>query len=136
MSATVSNGEDAMRLAWMLAAGVALGSAGAEAATLDDFQVNSTRQLVALCSVTPSDTYYVDAIQFCYGFLSGAYQFHNAVVSHGGIKRLACPAKVPSREEFATYFAQWARSAPPEVMDEPAVEGLARAAAARWPCPR
>lgn len=125
-----------MRLAWMLAATVALGGTGAKAAELEDFQVNSTRQLATLCGVTPTDTYYVDAIQFCYGFLTGAYQFHSAVVGPGGLKPLACPATVPSRDEFATYFVSWARSAPPEILAEPAVQGLARAAAARWPCPR
>ena len=108
-----------MRLAWVMAAAVALGGTGAKAASLEDFQVRSTSQLAALCGVVPADTYYVEAIQLCYGYLSGAAQFHNAVVGKGGLKPLACPTNEPSRSEFATYFANWAKNATPRCWRSP-----------------
>jgi hypothetical protein len=129
-----------MRLRLAAAAGgaaFALASGGVQAADLQDFEVRSTAQLAALCGAGPSDELYVEAIQFCYGYLSGAAQFHNAVVGQGGLKPLACPTEEPNRSEFAQYFAGWARNtATPAQLAEPAVQGLARAAVAKWPCPR
>lgn len=126
-----------MRSGWAMAAAVLALGGGVQAATLEDFQVRTTSQLAALCGASPDSAYYAEALQFCYGYLSGAAQFHNAVVGRGGLKPLACPTTEPSRSEFAQYFVSWARNtASPEQLAEPAVQGLARAAVARWPCPR
>lgn len=126
-----------MRHKLAAAAAIAFAWNGAQAAELEDFKVRSTAQLAALCGASPDNELYAEAIQFCYGYLSGAAQFHNAVVGQGGLKPLACPTGEPSRSEFARYFAGWARgTATPEQLAEPAVQGLARAAVAKWPCPR
>ena len=83
------------------------------------------------------DALYAEALQFCYGYISGAAQFHNALVGEGGLRPLACPTEEPTRREFAEYFVNWARTtATPEQLAEPAVQGMARAAVAKWPCPR
>jgi hypothetical protein len=116
-----------------MAAALAWGSA--DAADLQDFQVTSVTQLADLCGAAPDDELYVEAIQFCYGYISGAAQFHSAVVGRGGLKPVACPTRDATRSEFAQYFVSWARTtATSEQLAEPAVEGMARAAAARWPC--
>jgi hypothetical protein len=110
---------------------------GAGAADLQDFQVTSVTQLADLCGAAPDDPLYVEAIQFCYGYISGAAQFHTALVGRGGLKPIACPTRDATRSEFAGYFVSWARStATREELAEPAVQGMARAAAAKWPCPR
>ena len=118
-----------------MAAALAWGSA--EAADLQDFEVTSVTQLADLCGAAPDDALYVEAIQFCYGYISGAAQFHSAVVGKGGLKPIACPTRDATRSEFAEYFVSWVRTtATPEQLAEPAVQGMARAAAAKWPCPQ
>lgn len=46
------------------------------AADADNFRVNSTGDLLALCSADPAAPNYSAAIHFCHGFASGAYQYY------------------------------------------------------------
>jgi hypothetical protein len=125
-----------MRRTIMVAVAVVATWASAEAAEVQDFQATTVDQLARICGADPTDDLYVEAIQFCYGYISGAVQFHNALVGDGGIKPIACPTARATRQEFAEYFASWARTtATPEQLAEPAVQGMARAAAAKYPCP-
>ena len=98
--------------------------------------MTSVTQLADLCGATPDDALYVEAIQFCYGYISGAAQFHNAVVGKGGLKPVACPTRDATRSEFAGVLRLLgAEHGPrPSSCAEPAVQGMARAAAAQWPC--
>jgi hypothetical protein len=119
------------------AAGMLLLSSHGQAAELDNFRASTAADLAALCGASPDSAYYNEAMQFCYGYISGAAQFHTAVVSAGGLKPIACPTEDATREQFARFFVNWARtSATPDQLREPPVEGMARAAAARWPCAR
>ena len=123
-----------LKLATLGAAAIAWSSA--HAAELQDFQVDTVDQLARLCGASPTSDLYVEAIQFCYGYISGAVQFHNAIVGAEGIQPIACPPASATREEFARYFANWAEgSATPAERAEPAIQGAARAAARRYPCP-
>ena len=126
-----------MRLKLMATIAAALTWSSAEAAQLQDFEVATTNQLASLCGANPSDELYVEAIQFCYGYIEGAVQFHNAMVRAGTIRKpLACPPAGTTRDEFAQYFGTWARTqATPQQLAEPALEGATRAAAMRYPCP-
>jgi hypothetical protein len=129
------NRESGMRRKILAAAAVAATWASAEAAEVQDFQATTVDQLARICGAEPSDDLYVEAIQFCYGYISGAVQFHNALVGDGGIRPIACPTASATRQEFAEYFASWARTtATAEQLAEPAVQGMARAAAAKYPC--
>jgi hypothetical protein len=124
-----------MRTTMMMAAGLLCLSAAASAASLENFRANSTADIAALCGADPDSTFYAEAKQFCFGYISGAVQFHNAVVRTGAVEPIACPSAEATREQFASYFADWARTtATPAELAEPPVEGMARAAAARWPC--
>jgi hypothetical protein len=130
------NREARMRRTIMVAVAVVATWASAEAAEVQDFQATTVDQLARICGADPTDDLYVEAIQFCYGYISGAVQFHNALVGDGGIKPTACPTAGATRQEFAEYFASWARTtATPEQLAEPAVQGVARAAVAKYPCP-
>jgi hypothetical protein len=124
-----------LKVAAVIAAGIAWSSV--EAAELQDFQVKTVDQIARLCGASPSSDLYVEAIQFCYGYISGAVQFHESIVGARGIKAIACPPATATREEFASYFANWAENtATPAQRSEPAVQGMARAAALRYPCAR
>ena len=60
---------------------VMLAAGGIEAATPEHFQVRTTADLIALCSVGKDDPLWKESIHFCHGFLVGAYQFQEALYS-------------------------------------------------------
>jgi hypothetical protein len=64
-------------------------AAGAETR---NFDLETTADLVALCSCPPDDPLYAQALQFCYGYLAGLAHLHRALVGDGKIERLACPS--------------------------------------------
>jgi hypothetical protein len=74
-------------------------------------------------------------LRFCDGFISGAGQFYEAVLGPKWIRPIACPEHLVSRQEMADVFLAWTRDHG-DLMQEKAVEGLMRAAVAKWPCPR
>lgn len=98
-----------------------------------NFVATTTRDLVALCSDEPGDALYVEAKQFCYGFLAGVAQFHRSVAHGDGIRPIACPKQEVTRAQLATVFLDWAK-ANPQSNDDLPVQSLSRAAAAKWPC--
>jgi hypothetical protein len=115
----------------MAAAGSLTGPAlGAETR---NFDLETTADLVALCSCPPDDPLYAQALQFCYGYLAGMAHLHRALVEDGKIERLACPSHEVAREELAGLFLDWVRDNP-AALDTPAVESVKRAAVAAWPC--
>ena len=60
----------------------------------------SNLPLYALCTVSPKDPLYKEALHFCHGYLLGAVEYHEAVTAGPEGKRLFClPAKEPSRDE-------------------------------------
>ncbi len=125
-----------MRLKLAAAVAAVFAWSSAEAADLQDFQVTTVDQLARLCGASPSSDLYVEAIQFCYGYISGAVQFHESLVGKRGTRAIACPPATATREEFARYFANWAQgTATAGQLAEPAIQGMARAAALRYPCP-
>lgn len=126
-----------MRLKLAAVAVAAIAWSSADAAELQDFQVNTVDQLARLCGASPESNLYLEAKQFCYGYISGAVQFHNSIVGARGIKPIACPPASATREDFARYFSNWAENtATPAEQGEAAIQGAARAAAMRYPCPR
>jgi hypothetical protein len=51
------------------------------AASEKDFEVQSTENLINLCTAAPDDPLYQQAINFCHGFLVGAYRYYEAAGS-------------------------------------------------------
>jgi Rap1a immunity proteins len=100
-----------------------------------NFNLATTRDLVALCSEQPDDPLYSEALQFCYGYVAGVAQLHRALVRAGQIKPAACPQYEVTREVLVRVLLDWAR-ANPGGMDELPAESVKRAAVAAWPCRR
>ena len=44
----------------------------------EDFEINATENLLNLCTASPGDPLYYQAVNFCHGFLVGAYHYHVA----------------------------------------------------------
>ena len=80
---------------FLLAVGIILpGFAGA--ASEQDFEVQTTENLINLCTAAPDDPLYHQAINFCHGFLVGAYRYYEAAGSGpAGLKLVCLPNSAP-----------------------------------------
>jgi hypothetical protein len=120
-----------------VAAVVALLGASAVRAELntEQFKIRSTQDLVDLCAADSSTPLGRDAINFCHGFVSGAWHYHQAQANGPGGERIVCPPDPPpTRTEAIAQFVAWSR-AHPEYMGDAPVETLFRFFVERWPCP-
>jgi hypothetical protein len=123
-----------LRLLGLTFALVLMLPAVAISATLEDFQVKNTQALINLCTATPDDTKYKEAVHFCHGYLVGAFHYYK--VTHVGpdIEPFVCfPDPPPSRNEAFRMFIEWAQ-AHPEHMNEAPVETEFRFLIETWPC--
>lgn len=108
------------------------GMAGAVDET--DFEVNTTGALLNLCTTAPDDPLYAQAINFCHGYLVGAYHYYQAVsAGPKGIQLVCAPEPEPTRNEAIAMFIDWAK-AHPQHWSEPAVESEFRFLMETWPC--
>lgn len=100
----------------------------------DDFEIDTTQNLLNLCTASPGDPLYYQAINFCHGFMVGAYHYHVAE-SNGpkGVKLVCLPDPPPSRTETVDMFVEWAK-ARPQYWKEEAVETEFRFLIEQWPC--
>ena len=106
----------------------------AGAVSEEDFKVETTQNLINLCTVCKDDPLYNHAINFCHGFLVGAFRYYLADSSGPkGIKLLCPPDPPPSRNETIQMFVDWAK-AHPQYMKERAVETEFRFLMEIWPC--
>lgn len=111
-----------------------MGPGFAGAVTQEDFQVNTTGNLINLCTAPPSDPLYQAAINFCHGFLVGAYRYYHASNSGPEGDRLVClPKPPPTRNQAIAAFIGWAK-AHPQYMQESPVETEFRFLMEKWPC--
>ena len=102
----------------------------------DDFVIDTTGDLIDLCTAPKSDPLHKEAVNFCVGYLVGAYHYH--VVENAGPKgrRLVCPPDPPpSRTEAVIMFVDWVKKHP-EYMDEEPVETWFRFLIEKYPCKR
>jgi len=106
----------------------------ATAVTEKDFEAHTARQFVGLCTVSPDDPLYHQAINFCHGYFEGAYQYYEAITSGPkGIKFVCVPDPLPTRNDAIGWFVEWAESNP-QHMDERPVEAQFRFLMEKWPC--
>jgi hypothetical protein len=117
-----------------MAASMAAVTAPVAAAQPEDFQARTTAEFAKLCDADPTSSGYAEAVQFCYGYITGAAQFYYAALGPEGIAPIACPPAGVTRQQAVDMFLTWAQ-AHPELMNEEPIQGLMRAAAATWPCP-
>lgn len=122
------------RLAGAAAGLLALLPIAGWAATEQDFHVRTTRDLITLCSTPAGDPLHTAAVNFCEGFLVGAYQYHTLSVKTEGRAPLVCPPEPPpSRDESVIRFIQWSK-AHDAVLETPPVAGMFEFLAQAFPC--
>ena len=104
------------------------------AVTEKDFQAETTQDFLNLCTASADDPLYHQAVNFCHGYLVGAYQYYEAVSSGPkGIKFVCPPDPVPSRNDSINEFIEWAK-AHPQHMGESPVETEFRFLMEKWSC--
>ncbi len=120
----------------LFAAGAAMifFSAQAGAATPENYVVETTGDLVKLCSVKEGHDLYWSARGFCLGFLEGAWGYHQALTAGASFNALACPGPDVTRDQAADAFLDWAKRNPNELDREKAVNAVMRAIIDKWPC--
>ena len=99
-----------------------------------DFEVGSTQELMNLCTASPDDPLFHQAVNFCHGYLVGAYKFYEA--EHSGPKavKLVCmPASPPTRNQAIKMFIDWVKAHPEHLTEKP-VESEFRFMMETWPC--
>ena len=117
-----------------VAAAAVSGLAHAEFTT-EDFRIRSAQDLVDLCGVKPDDKLYTAAVHFCEGFITGAWQYHQAQANGPAGQRLVCPPEPPpTRDQAVAMFVAWSATHP-DRMAEPGVEALFRFLVEKYPCP-
>jgi hypothetical protein len=106
----------------------------AGAVTEKDFEVKTTQNLIDLCTAAPSDPLHNQAVNFCHGFLVGAFQYYLAAAAGPeGIKLVCFPENPPTRNEAIAMFVEWAK-AHPQYMGEKPVDTEFRFLMETWPC--
>ncbi len=99
-----------------------------------DFATPKTENLLILCTATPDDPLYHQAINFCYGYLVGAFHYYLASTSGPDATKLVCfPEPAPSRKDAINMFIEWAK-AHPQYGNDFAVETEFKFLTEKWPC--
>jgi hypothetical protein len=126
-----------MRLATMLAAGLAVLSIGAGPARAQaptgSAGLVTTAMLAEACAASGTDMVGAAAIGYCRGFITGAGQYHQEM-STGRSPIFCLPSPSPTLEAVQVSFISWARSNP-QRGGEKALDGLLRWASDTYPCP-
>ena len=109
---------------------------GRAAVTEDTFKLQTTADLVELCSDPPSDPMGTAALNFCHGFAVGVFRVLEEEASAERIHRMFCVATPgPSRTQALADFVQWAKGNP-DVMKERPADGLVAYLVKTFPCPK
>lgn len=118
-----------------IAIAVLLASNQVAALNLEGFDVMNTGHLVELCSVSADDPLYNAAMGFCLGYIDAAIDYHQALTAGDKYAPVACPDTEVTREQLVTVFLDWSKGNAVYLVNETPVNGLMRAASAKWPCP-
>lgn len=111
----------------------ALWSGTAAATTSEQFLVNSTKDLVALCTTPQADPVYTPAVSFCHGYLVGAWHYHKAIAVRRKREIVCLPEPPPSRLQAIDSFIAWCQ-AHPQYDGESPVETMFKFLVEKWPC--
>ncbi len=99
-----------------------------------NFRVEATQDLINLCTAASDDPLYPQAVNFCHGYLVGAFAYYEAESSGPkGIKLVCPPEPRPTRNETIKMFIEWVKTHPQYLNDKP-VETEFRFLMEKWPC--
>jgi hypothetical protein len=101
-----------------------------------NFDLETTADLYALCSVKADNPDYLPSHWACKGFIEGAVQYHDGVSDQTHLKRLICYPETATISDGKASFVAWGTENldNTEYMNEIPVIGLVRALSAKYPC--
>jgi hypothetical protein len=118
----------------LLATAVLLQPAWAGSVSENDFEARTTEQILNLCTAAPGDPLYQAAVNFCHGYLVGAYKYYEAAHSGPDAPKFVCLSNPPPwRSSSIAMFVEWAK-ARPQYWKESPVETEFRFLMEKWPC--
>ena len=95
--------------------------------------LKTTSDLATVCSTGEDYYMHKEAEAFCLGFVTGAMHFYGALVPKLKKGPVICSDHEIPRTEIRDVFLKWIEKHPDHSGDAP-IDGLLRAAAAKWPC--
>lgn len=122
------------KLACAVAFLMALPSLAQAGVTEQDFTLDTTEDLIDLCSVDPQDPQAVAAIHMCHGYVLGLMHFHT-VIGRALEGHVYCmdDAERPTRDQAIALLVTWS-SANPQHNSLEAVDGVLQWAIETYPC--
>jgi len=122
-----------MTIILLLTAGILLPGFAA-AVSEKDFEVQTTENIINMCTAALGDPLYHQAVNFCHGFLVGAFRYYEAAGSGpAGLKLVCLPDPHPSRNDVFDMFVEWVKAQPRYLKENP-VETEFRFLMEKWPC--
>jgi len=104
------------------------------AATSQSRHVETTGDLIELCSVSAGDPLYDAAMGFCLGYIDAAIDYHAALTAGPKYDPIACPENTVTREQVVVVLMDWSKRNIQHLNSETPVVGVMRASAEKWPC--
>lgn len=112
-------------------------ASGGQAAPVsrDDFQLETTANLVSLCGASQADPLYTAAQNFCHGFTVATYRMISMEQAATRTKRMlfCVPSNPPTRDQAIAAFVQWANGRPKTLQSSPS-DGIAEYLVSQYPC--
>lgn len=121
-----------------VAAGLGFATTGAQAADsakygLDDYTLNSAKDLYDLCTLPASHPDHAVAQAFCVGFFEGGIRLHDTLAKADDFPEIACAPDTATRKEVVDVFVAFAK-ANPQYHSEAPMDAVFRAVVNKWPC--
>lgn len=123
------------RFGLMLAAAGAVLVADQAAAAAAGPKLDTTADLVEYCDTEGPVGEVRDGQNFCDGFIAGSGLLYLELVAAGTMKQIACAEPIPTLAQARDAFVTWASANPDHLSGKP-IDGLWRAMASTWPCPK
>jgi hypothetical protein len=121
----------AAMMAVLIAVPAALASASEF--TFEDFTLDSSEDLLDVCTVEPTHASHFESMAFCYGFFQGAIHYHGSLTRGPNYAPIICNTEPVSVRQVVSVFVTYAQ-ANPQHLAEPAMDTAIRALAEQWPC--
>jgi hypothetical protein len=107
----------------------------AEGAAAQSPKLDTTADLVEYCDNVGPVGEVRDGQNFCDGFIMGSGLLYLELLKAGQIKKIACADPTPTLAQARDAFVAWARRNEEHLASKP-IDGLWRAMAATFPCPK
>jgi hypothetical protein len=101
--------------------------------TLEDLELDSSSDLVDLCTIEAGHEHYETALAFCYGFFEGAIHYDDVISRTPAHVDLVCSPPGTTRSQAVEVFVTYMQANPNYGSDAP-IDGIFRALIDQWPC--